>query len=68
VVAGLLSVWVYRVLKKAADWPPSELSMVSPEFSAHCSTKWAVFLLSLKDLLEKDKGQSAPDDVAVNHD
>lgn len=34
----------------------------------HCSTKWAVFMLSLKDLLEKGKGQPAPDDVEINHD
>jgi len=37
-------------------------------FLPHCSTKWAVFMLSLKDLLEKGKGQPAPDDVEVNHD
>ena len=37
-------------------------------FLPHCSTKWAVFLLSLKDLLEKGKGQPFPDDVQVNHD
>jgi uncharacterized protein YndB with AHSA1/START domain len=34
----------------------------------HCSTKWAVFMLSLKDLLEKGKGQPAPNDVQINHD
>ncbi len=34
----------------------------------HCSTKWAVFMLSLKDFLEQGKGQPAPDDVQVNHD
>ena len=34
----------------------------------HCSTKWAVFMLSLKDLLEKGNGQPAPDDVEINHD
>jgi len=34
----------------------------------HTSTKWAVFLLSLKDLLEKGRGQPAPNDVQVNHD
>lgn len=34
----------------------------------HCSTKWAVFLLSLKDLLEKGEGHPAPNDVQVNHD
>ena len=37
-------------------------------FFAHCSTKWAVFMLSLKDLLEKGKGQPAPNDVQINHD
>ena len=35
---------------------------------AHCSTKWAVFLLSLKELLETGKGRPAPDDVPINHD
>ncbi len=34
---------------------------------AHCSTKWAVFMLSLKDYLEKGKGHPFPDDIQVNH-
>jgi hypothetical protein len=34
----------------------------------HCSTKWAVFMLSLKDLLEKGKGLPAPNDVEINYD
>jgi len=34
---------------------------------SHCSTKWAVFMLSLKDYLEKGKGQPFPNDVQVNH-
>jgi len=34
----------------------------------HSTTKWAVFMLSLKDLLEKGRGQPAPHDVHVNHD
>ena len=33
----------------------------------HCSTKWAVFMLSLKDLLEKGKGRPAPNDVQIIH-
>jgi hypothetical protein len=33
----------------------------------HCSTKWAVFMLSLKELLEKGKGHPAPDDIEINH-
>ncbi len=36
------------------------------EFTAHCSTKWAVFLLSLKELVETGKGHPAPDDVPVS--
>ena len=34
---------------------------------AHCSTKWAVFLLSLKDYLETGEGRPFPNDVNVNH-
>ena len=34
----------------------------------HCSTKWAVFMLSLKDLLERSKGHPYPKDIQVNHD
>ncbi len=33
-----------------------------------CSTKWALFMMSLKDLLEKGKGQPAPDDVEIDYD
>ncbi len=36
------------------------------EFMHHCSTKWAVFLLSLKALLETGKGSPYPDDVKVD--
>ena len=34
----------------------------------HTSTKWAVFMLSLKDLLEKGKGHPYPNDVQINHE
>jgi uncharacterized protein YndB with AHSA1/START domain len=37
------------------------------DFLAHCSTKWAVFLLSLKDALELGKGRPYPDDIHINH-
>ena len=30
------------------------------EFMAHCSTKWATFLLSLRDLVETGQGRPAP--------
>ena len=36
------------------------------EFLAHCSTKWAVYLLSLKALVETGTGAPSPDDVAIS--
>jgi hypothetical protein len=37
------------------------------EFMAHCSTKWATFLLSLRELVETGRGQPAPDDVKISN-
>ena len=37
------------------------------EMLAHCSTKWAVFLLSLKEYLETGTGQPFPHDIPINH-
>lgn len=37
------------------------------EFMYHCSTKWAVFLLSLKSLVETGKGTPYPDDVKIDN-
>jgi len=36
------------------------------EFMHHCSTKWAVFLLSLKSLLESGKGAPWPNEVKLD--
>ncbi len=38
------------------------------DFMGHCSTKWAVFLLSLKEALETGKGKPYPNDVHIDHD
>ena len=38
------------------------------EFMGHCSTKWGVFLLSLKDAIETGKGKPFPYDVHIDHD
>lgn len=35
------------------------------EFMAHCSTKWATFLLSLRDLVETGAGRPAPQDLKI---
>ena len=37
------------------------------EFMHHCSTKWATFLMSLKQLVETGSGQPAPHDVQVSN-
>ncbi|HEV7976975.1 SRPBCC domain-containing protein [Amycolatopsis sp.] len=37
------------------------------EFMHHCSTKWAVFLLSLKSLIETGKGAPDPHDVKIDN-
>jgi uncharacterized protein YndB with AHSA1/START domain len=37
------------------------------EFMHHCSTKWGVFLLSLKSLVETGKGAPYPDDVEIDN-
>lgn len=37
------------------------------EFMAHCSTKWATFLLSLRDWVETGRGQPAPNDLKISN-
>ena len=37
------------------------------EFMHHCSTKWAIFLMSLKALVETGKGQPNPADVKIDN-
>jgi uncharacterized protein YndB with AHSA1/START domain len=37
------------------------------EFMAHCSMKWATFLLSLKQLVETGRGKPAPDDLKIDN-
>jgi hypothetical protein len=35
------------------------------EFMHHCSTKWAIFLMSLKSFVETGKGTPFPNDVRI---
>ncbi|SEF16648.1 SRPBCC family protein [Jiangella alba] len=37
------------------------------EFMYHCSTKWATFLMSLKEFAETGSGHPAPDDVQISN-
>jgi uncharacterized protein YndB with AHSA1/START domain len=48
------------VLFKHAGWKEPV------EFMHHCSTKWAVFLLSLKSLLEPGQGSPWPNEVKLD--
>ena len=36
-------------------------------FMAHCSMKWAAFLLSLRQLVETGEGRPSPDDLKVDN-
>ena len=48
------------VLFKHADWKEPV------EFMHHCSTKWAIFLLSLRDWLERAEGRPTPYDIKIH--
>jgi uncharacterized protein YndB with AHSA1/START domain len=48
------------ILFKHANWKEPV------EFMHHCSTKWATFLLSLRDVLEGAEGHPAPNDVKIH--
>ncbi|RYG27966.1 MAG: SRPBCC domain-containing protein, partial [Chitinophagaceae bacterium] len=49
------------VLFKHMDWREPV------EFMHHCSTKWAIFLMSLKSLIETGKGSPNPSDVKIDN-
>jgi hypothetical protein len=49
------------VLMKHLDWKETV------EFMHHCSTKWAIFLMSMKSLLETGKGAPDPVDVKIDN-
>ena len=38
------------------------------EFLAHCSTKWAIFMMSIKSCIETGAGHPYPDDVHIDLD
>jgi uncharacterized protein YndB with AHSA1/START domain len=48
------------VLFRHEDWREAV------EFMHHCSTKWAIFLMSLKALVETGAGQPNPADVKID--
>jgi uncharacterized protein YndB with AHSA1/START domain len=57
-------------LKQEGDWTiilfKHEGWKEPVEFMHHCSTKWGVFLLSLKSLIETGKGSPWPNDIKLD--
>lgn len=49
------------VLFRQLDWKEPV------EFMHHCSTKWALFLMSLKSLVETGVGSPSPNDVKIDN-
>lgn len=49
------------VMFSHSNWRDQSASM------AHCSMKWATFLLRLKELIESGKGKPSPDDVKIDN-
>jgi uncharacterized protein YndB with AHSA1/START domain len=49
------------VLFKHQDWKEPV------EFMHHCSTKWGVFMMSLKSLVETGKGAPYPNDILIDN-
>jgi hypothetical protein len=48
------------VIFKHANWKEPV------EFMHHCSTKWATFLLSLRDWVERSEGRPSPYDLKIH--
>ena len=44
------------------DWRNSD------DFLAHCSTKWGIFMMSLKTCVETGNGNPYPNDVQIDYD
>ena len=49
------------ILFKHQDWKEPV------EFMHHCSTKWAMFLMSLKSLVETGRGSPDPNDIKIDN-
>ncbi len=66
--------WVGTEVSFALTWKEAQTFIVFKhanwkepvEFMHHCSTKWATFLLSLRDMLEKNEGHPAPHDLKIH--
>jgi uncharacterized protein YndB with AHSA1/START domain len=66
--------WVGTEVEFALTWKDDQTFIVFKhanwkepvEFMHHCSTKWATFLLSLRDVVERGHGAPAPHDLKIH--
>ena len=66
--------WVGTEVTFALSWKDGQTIVLfsharwkeAVEFMHHCSTKWATFLLSLRDQIEKSDGHPTPRDVKIH--
>jgi uncharacterized protein YndB with AHSA1/START domain len=66
--------WVYTEVTFRLEWKEGQTFVLFAhtdwkepvEFMHHCSTKWATFLLSLRDDVEGAGGRPAPRDVKIH--
>ena len=74
--SGPATEWIGTEIKFRLEWRENQTFVVfshegwrePTEFMHHCSTKWATFLLSLKELVEKGEGRPQPNDVKIEVD
>ena len=66
--------WVYTEVTFRLEWKEGQTFVLFThsdwkdpvEFMYHCSTKWAIFMLSLRDFVERGAGHPAPDDLKIH--
>ena len=66
--------WVYTEVTFRLGWKEGQTYVLFThgdwkepvEFMHHCSTKWATFLLSLRDMIERADGHPAPRDLKIH--
>jgi len=71
--SGPAKEWVGTEITFRLDWRDGQTIVLfthagwreAVEFMHHCSTKWATFLLSLKDYVEQGEGRPEPRDVKI---
>jgi uncharacterized protein YndB with AHSA1/START domain len=73
---GTMSEWLDTEIEFRLEWRENQTFVnfshrdwrEPTEMMRHCSTKWATFLVSLKELVERGDGRPTPRDVKIEVD